>query len=520
MEVRRLPVDKGHRDLKLHRLGLLKERERRVRSHALDYFRPNNPKQWAFFRNGDKFCRGIFAGNRFGKTTCGVVEFWCWVIGHRPFFDVGDPARTLGIPRRGVKILTVGESWSKLAEVFTGGEDEDGSVVEGKVWTFKPPDVEVVVRRVNGYVSNIICSCECDGVVRRSTWRFYPVDSFRGSEVRAEGGDYDVIHIDEPVQRPLWNALSRGLMDNCGKAIWAMTSLKHPWMFQMATGGTDGAEGRGPDGAYNGDDYWYCMGETSENTSLSKEAQERYFDGLDDAERDARSMGSPLSFGNRVYKAFEPDTHVIDGVPDGWVSPLEPPKDWMLAVSIDVHNQKPHAVLFAAVSPAGRVHFYFEMWERCGYVELSAQIKDVLKREASYIIVDPLAWIPDPSTRKVGADIFFEEGLYVNKSVKAKAAGIILAKDMWKRPVGEVTVAEGCNLFISELKTYYYDRDEHPVDQDDHFCECFYRLVYRGLHYIEPPDIAMKFSPGEAVPRSGDVVNAVSLGLPEVSFKV
>jgi len=102
-------------------LRLQGEKEEVYRKRRLWFFQPS-PKQYKFFENCATKRRAGFCGNRFGKSTLGVVEDCCWLIGYRPFFPEGHPLRTLGIPKHGVKGFVVAEDWDKVKEIFTNDE--------------------------------------------------------------------------------------------------------------------------------------------------------------------------------------------------------------------------------------------------------------------------------------------------------------------------------------------------------------------------------------------------------------
>ena len=115
-----LPVEIDAEIVRLSALAanLARQKETYLMEHRLEMFQPN-PKQYDFFVQADKRRRACFAGNRFGKSTLGVVEDCSWLLGERPFFPVGHPLRRLGIPDHGVKLMVIAEDWDKVREIFT-----------------------------------------------------------------------------------------------------------------------------------------------------------------------------------------------------------------------------------------------------------------------------------------------------------------------------------------------------------------------------------------------------------------
>ena len=229
--------------------------------HRLEMFQPN-PKQYDFFVQADKRRRACFAGNRFGKSTLGVVEDCSWLLGERPFFPVGHPLRRLGIPDHGVKLMVIAEDWDKVREIFT--EDASGDRL-GKFFYYLPKSkVSNIKRTQTGVICQMTVTNEIDGRKRESLLVFETVKSFKNNSASMESGDYDAIHGDEPFPEEMWKALSRGLVDRNGAAWFLMTPLKFPWIYEQAV-----------EGAVNDPDVWWWFDATMDDNPLLGEEAKR-----------------------------------------------------------------------------------------------------------------------------------------------------------------------------------------------------------------------------------------------------
>ena len=145
-----------------------------LRTRKLWFFKPS-PKQLQFFENSGKKRRAGFCGNRFGKSTLGVVEDVCWLLGFRPFFPEGHELRTLGIPRHGVKGLVVAEDWDKVKEIFTNNESVER---QGKFFEFLPEGSYTYKKNEKGIIVQITVKSVVDGLERESVMYFDTVKSY------------------------------------------------------------------------------------------------------------------------------------------------------------------------------------------------------------------------------------------------------------------------------------------------------------------------------------------------------
>jgi hypothetical protein len=234
--------------------------------------------------------------------------------------------------------------------------------------------------------------------------------------------------------------------------------------------------------------WHYIKGTMHDNITLTQEGKELYLDGLKDDERKCREMGLPLSSGRLVYPYFDREKHVAKEMPKGWEAWNKPPFENTCVYAIDPHPQIPHAVLFISIAPNGDIHVYDEIFQKGSLEELALLIKQ--KRSLvpffHYELCDPYAWNESQASQERWVDVLGREGLSLQKASKQKTQGIIQANGLFvPNARRKIFVHPNCINFITEIEEYYYDKENKPVDKDDHMMENFYRLVmFNDLRFI------------------------------------
>lgn len=456
-------------------LRLHQAKEEMYRQRKLWFWVPS-AKQMDFFVHSDVPRRAGFCGNRFGKSELGVVEDVCWLIGFRPFFPEGHPLRYLGIPKHGVKGLVVAEDWDKVKEIFT---NDDSAERRGKFLDFLPEDLIIKKHRnEKGIIDQFTVRSEVHGTIRESIIYFDTVKSFKQAPASFESSDWDFIHIDEPVMKELWNAVSRGLVDRGGHAWWLFTPLKEVWMYN------DTIENAAREPKL----YWWFEATMDDNPTLSEQNKNLYLNQLSDEERDARRKGIPLAFGRLVFPDYDEDVHLIQQHP-GWPSISKPPlQDHMVVYAIDTHPQTPHAVLFISINKNLEIDIYDEIYQKCRIRELASLVKSRLEGcRVHYGLCEPAAWIDDQGSGQSYADMFYEEGLDLIPGSKRKEDAVMLTQQLLKQRQRIVRIHARCKQLRKELINHIFDKDNRPEDKNDHLIECFRRLViHDNLSYYAP----------------------------------
>jgi hypothetical protein len=450
-----------------------------AKQNGLAFYKPHE-KQDLFHRAGVNKSRRMYrAGNRSGKSTVGCAEDCAWLLGERPWYSPNDPARRGGIPQHRVKGLVITTDWDKVDEVFTSTRGGG----EGKLWKYLPKGFVTATRKNHNGVTAII---EC---ANGSILRFDTVKSFQNDAQSAESSDWDFIHVDEPIPQAMWKAASRGLIDRNGKAWFTLTPLREAWIndlfFPKDIIGSD---------AVPADYVWAIQGSIFDNPYLTKEAIAVYEAELTEDERQARLYGIPLHLSGLIYKQFDYKRHVLTEPPKGWKNLATPPSDWPVYVYIDFHPQTPHHILGLAVSPQGHKYYFIDEFIHCGASDLANLVK--LKTQGlrhMRTLIDPSAFIEHPVLEGTTfGDELINNGLFVEKAHKDLAGGILLTQEaLGKGKTNpheqEIYFMAQCRRLLWEIQRYCWDEKENkPVDKDDHAMENLYRSVYDKPIWLDP----------------------------------
>lgn len=474
MELTEKELDEQLLLAKQRKAELLARKAAMLKSRRLWFFEPS-PKQTEFFAQADKKRRGGFCGNRFGKSTMGTAEDVAWLIGYRPWYPEGHELRYKGIPTHGVKGLVISEDWDKVKEIFTNDESEER---QGKFWEFLPEElVKKKHRNEKGIIVQITVVSEVHGIKRESTVIFETVKAYKQNPRAFESGDYDFIHIDEPVPKALWVAVSRGLIDRGGCAWWLLTPISEVWMYsEMVSNAKE-----------QPDLYWWFEATMDDNPLLTEEAKLLYLSQLSEDEREARRAGKPLAYGRLVFADYDEAYHDVESAPQGWQG-YKPSFGSMVGYAIDIHPQTPHAVLFIAVNADDSIDVYDELFVKCRINELAQMITARLAGvRVHYGLCEPAAWNEDQGSGVCHADTLYEMGLDVLPGSKRKELAIILTQQLFKQRARVVRIHKRCKHLRRELREHYFDKDNKPVDANDHLIECLRRLViHDGLKYYSP----------------------------------
>lgn len=461
----------------------LLRRQKEIRDkNGLAFYQPHR-KQDLFHRAPFRR-RYLRTGNRFGKSDCGSAEDCAWALGERVWLPKSDPARTAGIPRRATKGLIICQDWDKSTEIFTSMEAGNR---RGKIFRFLPQSSIVSTHRNHsGNIDKVVVNSIHDG---ESSIYFDTVKSFKQNPMGAESSDWDWIHIDEPCPIDMWRAVSRGLVDRDGWAWFTCTPLSEMWIndyFIPSNRARDLFEE--PE---TFDYKWILTGSMYDNPYLTPEAIKIFEEELTEEEKACRISGIPMAMSGLIYKEFQREKHVLTSIPHGWSDWSVPPDDWTIRIAIDPHPRTPHAVLFAATSPAGITIFFAELFRTGLIADLCSHIKAILgKRHLTQAICDPIAWIPNPATGRSMADQFYASGIPIEKASKELEYGILKTKEALSH---DEHLYFNCNLkeTLWEFDRYMWkEGQEKPIDKDDHLMECLYRLVLSGLKYVDYSEIS------------------------------
>lgn len=454
---------------------------RRVRELAREngvlFYAPHG-QQDAFHRSTCKR-RAYFSGNRGGKSTCNAAETVAWAIGERPWYKVGDLARTSGIPPYPTKQLVLTTDWDKVDEIWT---TQKGSQ-PGKLWRFLPKSAIVSTKRNHsGAIETVEVKHISGGT---SLIRFDTEEAFKRNPQGSESSDWDRVSIDEPITIEQFKAAARGLIDRGGQADFTLTPLREMWIYDYFYG--DGAALSTSLQTVPG--RFAIRGSIFDNPYLTREAIAEYERDLTDDEKQARLYGIPLELSGLVYKEFNRAKHVLTELPLGWRDWHLPAKNWVLFARVDPHPQTPHAVLFCAVGENQIPIICHEIWMPCDADALADAINSYVRETGCYLAeikVDPAAWVKDAVTRQSSiADSLASKGLLVQPASKDKSNGILNMRSVLKSDRG-VRFSPALRRTLWEISRYCYDKENKPVDRDDHMMENMYRMFISPLYWFNP----------------------------------
>lgn len=420
---------------------------------------PHGPKPLEFHSSTAKI-RGLFGGNRSGKTVCGGAEVVMRATGHHPYQYVKPPP----------------VDWRVVAVDFKDGVEK---IVKPEIARWMPPSA----------LQNGSWEDSYDKELRTLTLENGSTIEFMSQEQDTEkfaGTSRDGIWYDEEPPRDIYIECQMRLIDKGGVAILTMTPL---------------------DGMTFVYDDIYLRAQVdptvavwemdmSENPYLNSVEIEQILSGLTIEEREARAHGKFVQIGGLIYKEF---SH------RNIVKPFIPPKDWLWLASLDHGHNNPTAWGWFAVSPDGRIVLFNEWYKSGHIVSYHAQKVHELNalhgRQPEYYVGDPSIRNVDPIT---GTSVLIE---YVNHGIPIVLgnndvkAGIDLVK---KQIIGLgdppnnlpiLYVTENCVNTIKEHQRYRWskwatrrgnedkNKKEEPVKKDDHTCDMVrYALASRPTH--------------------------------------
>jgi hypothetical protein len=305
-----------------------------------------------------------------------------------------------------------------------------------------------------------------------------------------EGWSGHLVWADEPPSRDKYIANKRGLIDFSGIFLLTMTATRETWVLDDIANNPDASFGR-------------VTGiSMRQNPTLKEEDIASFEASLTEDEKLSRIQGGWLNLIGLVWKAFNPDKHIVDA--------FEVPTDWPMVAMIDFHTEKPHAISYWATDPRGFWYlvdetFYHQSPEEAADGIIRKKKENTWRLEHAFI--DPLA---KGDTQYMKMRGFSVEDSFNILQQKLGAAGIRLEVASKDKQSGILNVEKwlcGPNkmptLFffrttannirydghgegtIWELQHWVY-RDGEPAKENDHFCENLYRLTLTGIKYTDP----------------------------------
>ena len=298
-----------------------------------------------------------------------------------------------------------------------------------------------------------------------------------------EGASLHWTIYDEPPSRDVRVACARGLVDNNGIELFAMTLLKEAWVDKEVVNLLD-KDGNPDPSVFNVHADIY----NNEGYGISKEGIEQFKKVLNEDEIKSRIQGIPAYKAGLVLE-IDRQKHYID--------PFEIPANWMIDVAIDIGVAKPHDILLMATSePNFKYVIKGEQIRGDGQMVADWILKFIEKHSLrlNRVIVDPLA-----KSDKNNENSTYEKidmhlnryGYYLETGSKDKEDGIQRANDHLDSRYGSPSLFffrnAGPRVF-RQLENWMFDENGKPSKDDDDAGENLYRLMLLGTKYEEPEE--------------------------------
>lgn len=396
---------------------LLTELEEVNKSLSYEYI-PHS-KQKAFHCAAQKI-RGVFGGNRSGKTEMGALEARYHATGEYP--EWYPMAGRFSGPTRGRIIVTD----------YKKGANE---VLEPKITKWFPPDKIVKMERFQGHIVKIHVRHKLGGV---ST---IDVMTHEQESALFEGWSGHWAWFDEPPPREQYIATMRGLIDFKGRCWLTLTPISEPWLFDEIVGKV-------------GDRVWYTTVDIRDNPYLDEKEIADFEANLLPEEVEARIHGKFLHLAGRVYKELDRNVHCTNKLPAGW-------KQWPIWFVLDPADRRPHHGIWAYVDPMDNLVVFDEIVFRGTIGELSALIlrreRDYgLSTEATLRVLDPnKGRTPAASTGLRLIDEFANYGVYFTANVNddVSAGHMAVAQRLHYDKSNPLSATNQPKLFFYEPQT-------------------------------------------------------------------
>jgi hypothetical protein len=466
-----LEIDEAN--LLREQIGVLQKKLELVKQSGISFYKPYS-KQEAFHRHGTKTNRAFFAGNRAGKSECGVAELVSFCLGYRPFFAENDPDYRSGIPQRPIKALLICADWDQVERVFTNEFGDN----PGKLRRMIPvSELSGFIKGKSGYYDTVVFK-------NGSIIEFDTVNAFKKNPQSAESADWDVIMVDEPCPEAMFIAHSRGLSDRNGKCWFNLTSLREPWIFNqfVKVSPRDIDQSKAYEASPN---HWCIFASAFDNPYNSPEGLQNFIDRLTAEERICRVNGLPMAFAGLIYSEWTQE-HILTSVPPGWTDFNQPPAEYPVWIQVDPHPRTPTAVLFAVADPQDNVYLYDELFFK-GTVDqlIDCIVEKIGNRPIASFQIDPSAWNVDQLSGVCLVNAFTDAGFFPSKGSKDLSGGIMMTKNAlalrqsFNKDIPKWRISPYLVRFQYELARYVWTKDEKPTDIDDHIMECLRRMVIR-----------------------------------------
>lgn len=392
---------------------MYREKERIEEENKLWRMKPN--KGQSCFMASNKKIRAFIAANKVGKTASAAVIVLRYVL------ERGRVAKVIGSLGWDAGVRDV--IWPEIQKWCP-----KGSIIETRTGS-------------KGVISQLKLKAK-DGNV--STIKFMSGDQ---DPMSFEGDLCDIAWIDEPCKRDIYAATLRALLISNGPMIFTLTPLEEPWVYNdifLAS------ERDSNIGVYQASMY----DATIENGGhLTVKQVEEYESQLPVDERGPRVYGEFRHLVGRVFKEYDEVLHVV--------RPFTVPRNWDVLCGIDLHQQKPHGVIWVAFPRDSKdIYVINEVYYKCGLEDLAKEIKRVSSfYNVVRFVIDSSAEVMDWNRRHTARSLLRDYGVptVLARKYNNKETARFMIQDalIHKR----LKIFKSCVRTRFEFVNYIWDKD-------------------------------------------------------------
>lgn len=411
------------------------------------------------FHQSPSSIRGVFGGNRSGKTKVGTMEMIWWATGTHPYQETPKPPLALRDCSvdflNGIYKITIPTYQKHVPRKFLkGGSWEAAYHKEQRVLHFK-----------NG--------------------SFIEFMSYDQPVTKAQGVARDLVRFDEKPPKDHFDEAKMRCMDRNGRIILTMTPVDgRTWVYDEIAQRADGQT------------ISVFFFDTTRNPYLDQEAVAEIINGLSEEEREIRLKGQFIPKTGRIWP-FDRGLHVK---PRSHLP--EDGTDW---TALDVHTRTESAVLWARADREGNLWCFDYFYEKAPLKLVADAFKLANKehdRDPYLNVIDHNANTKDHITLNgdtIRRILHREHGVYTRLAKKAVDPGIKAVEELmgldevYHKP--RVFFTDNMTEPIAQIEGYVWDdwkkrtdKDpkEKPLKRYDHFCDCLRYIVMQRPRYINP----------------------------------
>lgn len=197
----------------------------------------------------------------------------------------------------------------------------------------------------------------------------------------------------------------------------------------------------------NPDDYKFIPSLVFENKYIMEHDPNyiKILENLPEDRKQAMLYGNWDVFDGQFFQEFRRDIHVI--------KPFVIPQEWARYIAID-YGLDMFAVLFIAIDKNNNAYVYNEIHRSDLIVsEASNLLKSYMNRKYRYIFAPPDLWNRNRDTGKSTAEIFYNNGIALDKCSNNRVSGWANVKE-WIKPYKTRNIATGEEYTTSRLKIF------------------------------------------------------------------